>query len=91
MTIVQVKNDRGETYKISLSEDKKVCDGAFICDDKINYGTKLSVLYDYNINNVQLQFTDGSKCGDDIAQATITMKCKEENIVSSPELMKVNS
>ncbi|XP_016837962.1 cation-independent mannose-6-phosphate receptor isoform X3 [Nasonia vitripennis] len=81
-------------YKISLCGNKKECNGGFICDDKVNYGTSVSVLYDYAESSdiIRLHFTGGSKCSDgSLAQSVLSINCRNKNILSPPVLLKESS
>ena len=83
-------DDKGtEVSKISLC-GKRDCKGGYICDEKINYGTKVSVLTDYAVNFVRLDFTEGSECSDGSrAKSTLTIICNDHHL-SAPTLLTVN-
>lgn len=88
----QVAGSNNKLYKICLCGNKKECNGGFIYDDKVNYGTSVSVLYDYaeSLDIIRLHFTGGSKCSDgSLAQAFININCRDNGILNPPVLLKV--
>lgn len=89
LQIEDYKQNKG--YKIALCGDKKICREGFVCDDKMNYGTKVRPFYDYKVNLIRLHFTDGSRCEDgSFAQSTFTVICKEGDHTSTPSFIWVN-
>ncbi|XP_023248138.1 cation-independent mannose-6-phosphate receptor [Copidosoma floridanum] len=90
---VYLVEDRLKTkkYKISFSSNKKYCHGALVCDtnNDINYGTEVSVIWDYSHNLIRLSSTEGSRCSDGtLAQSTITIFCNEESYTDEPLFLR---
>ena len=81
---------KNNKYRITFCGDKSACNGGFICDKKLNYGTKASVYFNYVTNLIRFSFSDGSPCEgtDTLAKSTITIICDKES-VSRPLLLEV--
>ena len=80
-------------YKIIFCGDKSICNGGFVCDNEINYGTEKSVYFNYAEKSVHFTFNDGSQCeySGVLAQSSFTIICDEGKNSSTPFVRHVCS
>ncbi|XP_058803563.1 cation-independent mannose-6-phosphate receptor [Phymastichus coffea] len=80
--------NKSKTYNISLCGFND-CNGGFICANNVIYGTNVNIVFDYTVNSIQINFTQGTKCADGSkAKSSITLVCNQLNSLAKPVIIR---